>query len=294
MGLTVDIASPDAFASLIDSLSTRRPDLVSMGRRARALFEQTFNWDSLIAPILGKISSLKAKTPSAGPDLRWIKQMRPTTVAATGSEQLAPMLFGAKSWKRVITEVDVAKLESGASIVATSTCHPQPNDAGFVLRNDDPNGYAAILSGVPLPHFMEIDLGRMRAIKRASFGWYGSDRFATDYRLLTRVGLREPWETVFHVAGNLAVEAQHSFAPRWARFVRIEVDAFEGDPRLLMRSFRLIECTKNDRVRPMPINAGWTESTAAQEDSAPASAVQNTVARALRKLWQRGKRGAEV
>jgi glycosyltransferase involved in cell wall biosynthesis len=281
IGFTVDIDSPEALASLVDSLSTRRPDLISMGRSARALFEETFNWDHLVAPILDKIRSLKARTPSSGPDLRWIEQPRPGTVTASDSDLPAPTLFGAKSWKRTVAEVNVANVESGASIAAKSPFHPEPNDAGFVLRNDDPNGYAAVLSGAPLPHFLEIDLGKARAVKKASFGWYSSDRYATDYKMLTRIDPGEPWKSAFYAAHNQAVETQHSFEPRWARFVRVEIHAFRGDPRLLMRTFRLIECSGTDKVREMPVK---TNKVAL---SVQASVLTSTVRTKARRGWER-------
>lgn len=254
IGFTVDIDNPEEFAALVDSLPMRRAELIAMGRAARVMFERSFNWDHLIAPVLGKISDLRATTPSSGPDLRWIERSRPATVEPGDTQPPPSVLFGAKSWKRGLLETNVATLESGASIVATSPFHPAPNDAEFVLRDDD-YGYAAVLSGAKLPHFFEIDLGSTRALKKAKFGWYDSERYAMDYKLLARIDRSEPWETIFEVAGNEATDVQHSFEPRWARFIRVEIDAFRGDPRLLIRSFRLIECVGTDNVGHIPTKA---------------------------------------
>ena len=98
---------------------------------------------------------------------------------------------------------------------------------------------------------------------------------------------------MFHVTNNQAVEPRHSFEPRWARFIRLEIDVFRGDPRLLMRAFRLIECTTIDQVQQMPIKTGNIVSSPAQV-SPPASPVDPEATRGWKKWLRYGRQHGRV
>jgi len=284
IGYVTDIEKPEELAALVDSISTRRAELVLMGRKARGLFERQFNWDHLVAPVLDEIGKLRAEKPSRGPDLSWIERPRGGTIEPGDVEPLPSTVFGTRPSN------DVADVGLGASIIASSPFHASPNDAGFVLREDDPNGYAAALTGTSLPHWFEVDLGQKRAVRKAAIIWYGPDRYATTYRMLSREDAGEPWELLFQAADNRTVDVHHAFEARWARFVRLEVSAFEGDPRLLIRAFRLatggsvgsVRETPERTVASVPSSPGAPRPTSASR-AAPAESIASRTATRIRR-----------
>lgn len=74
IGFVTDIADPLAFAATIDTLSDRRDELVEMGRRGRRFFDERYNWEAVVSPVLSRIeadSKIRARR-SSRIDLDWI------------------------------------------------------------------------------------------------------------------------------------------------------------------------------------------------------------------------------
>jgi glycosyltransferase involved in cell wall biosynthesis len=233
IGYTVDIADPSVVAALVDELAGKREELVEKGRRARAYFEHHFNWDVLAAPVFAEIEKLGRKGPARQPDLSWIGRSGDQTgKTSREASPLPPTLFGA----RVL--LDMADAEAGASVTGSSPFHPRPNDADYLLRHGSANGYAAVLSGAPLPHWIEFDLGTERAAGEVEISWYREDMYPTRYRVLRRESPDQNWQLIADVHDNSRVNVRHPIHCR-LRFIRLEASSFKGDPRLLVRSFRI-------------------------------------------------------
>jgi glycosyltransferase involved in cell wall biosynthesis len=243
IGYVVDIADPLRVAAQVDELSGKRDELVAAGRRARSFFERQFNWDVLAAPVLTEMGQLRRGEATPRPDLSWIG--RADTHGWGPSREaspLSPSVFGGRLKQGGVA--DFANAEMGAYVSASSPFHPRPNDADYLLRHGAPHGYAAALSDAPLPHWIEFDLGAERSVEDIAITWFREDVYPTDYRLLWRAGPGQAWRVLVNVHDNALATVSHKVRSR-LRFIRLEASRFRGDPRLLMRSFRVLPASSD-------------------------------------------------
>lgn len=99
VGRVTNIADAVAFAATIDSLSEHRHELVEMGRRGRRFFEERYNWESVVSPVLSRIEagSKINKRRCAGIDLDWISKASTLRERHGMAASLDTSLFGAGS-----------------------------------------------------------------------------------------------------------------------------------------------------------------------------------------------------
>jgi glycosyltransferase involved in cell wall biosynthesis len=99
IGRVTDIADPVAFAATIDSLSERRHELVEMGRRGRRFFEERYNWEVVVSPVMSRIEAgCKINTRrDSGIDLDWMSAASTLRERHGRVGSLGPALFGVTS-----------------------------------------------------------------------------------------------------------------------------------------------------------------------------------------------------
>jgi glycosyltransferase involved in cell wall biosynthesis len=246
IGHVIDIADPKRLAAFVDQLAGKREELVEMGRRSRAFFEQTFNWEALTAPIMAEIEALEAGEPPRRADFGWLIQRRahpPRGAAAVCS----PTLFGGDAEER---SGDVVLFERGAAIVGSSSFCGFPHDAAYLLRQPKLNGYAAAQEGAEVPHWIEIDLGATRAIGALEIDWYDTHNHPMCYRVLARTITDAVWRELVQVVDATTHAALHRFAPVSFRYLRLEASAFFGQQRMLIRSFRALQAADAQGAAP--------------------------------------------
>jgi glycosyltransferase involved in cell wall biosynthesis len=128
VGCVTDIADAVAFAATIDSLSERRHELVEMGHRGRRFFEERYNWEAVVSPVLSRIeagSKINTRRCS-GIDLDWISTASTLRERHGSAAVLDTSLFGARSPAAVLRRM-------GDGIV-TST---PPTTSDGVTTSDD-------------------------------------------------------------------------------------------------------------------------------------------------------------
>ena len=95
IGYLVDISNPEAFASLIDSLSADRHELLGMGRRARLFFEERYHWDAVYPPVLSRLPEAhRYRRPNSRIDLDWISDAQAHRQRQGSAASISPVLLG--------------------------------------------------------------------------------------------------------------------------------------------------------------------------------------------------------
>jgi glycyl-tRNA synthetase alpha subunit len=136
--------------------------------------------------------------------------------------------------------LNFAQADVGASIVASSPFHPRPNDANYLLRSSEVDGYAAGIESENTFHFIEIDLGQPRDFDSINIEWYDHESYATAYNVLERSCSDQVWVKLFSVSDNDKLRVSHRFDKVTARFVRIETVAYRGQNRFLARGLQIL------------------------------------------------------
>nr|WP_246191502.1 glycosyltransferase [Aureimonas leprariae] len=139
-----------------------------------------------------------------------------------------------------------ARAQDGAFIAAATPSHPRPNDMDSILRPFVPGGYAAALDHAPLPHFVEIDLGALRAVNFIKIEWFDDVNRGIDYFIDVRSSDEESWERIADVEANGMIEPPYPMQPIWIRHVRLTVTKFGGQQRMLIRRIEIEEAAHTE------------------------------------------------
>lgn len=243
IGWVVPISDAATVAAVLDELATRRQDLVRIGRRARAYFEQTLHWEAVFREVCDAISRMPQRPHRTCPDTSWIERSRGTN--SRYAPKVAPArIFGARApaardVARAPAARDVARAAEGASVVASSLFCPRPNDADLLLRDDE--GYAAGIHDASSLNWIEIDLGAVRVADAVVMTFYDENNYATALRLFCKVHKDDRWGVLADFENRHGQVEMHRFRPREMRYLLLEATAYHGQQRLLMRGLKVLE-----------------------------------------------------
>ncbi len=238
IGYIVDITDPQQIATHVDGLAGKRHELVEMGRRARAFFEKSFNWETLSAPVMEEIAALQKDVSPRRADFGWIRSSH--RAAARGAAITPPAaLFGGNAEEQGSN--NAALFERGTTIVGASAFHDFPHHPAYLLREPKPGGYAAALAGTNLPHWIELDFGVSRVVEEVAIDWFDAQNFAKRYSILVKSITKAEWHPLVEVENASSAVARHRFSPISFRYLRLVTSEFVGQPRMLIRSLRALQ-----------------------------------------------------
>lgn len=233
MGFVVDINDAASVAEQIDWMSANRETLVEKGRNARAVFETTFNWEALGAELFRDIATLSADSPPAVPNFDAIDYQKRQKIRRNAYSFSRSQTGGDSA-----SNDDLLTFDAGASVIAASPFFEYPNDASALLRKGA-SGYAAALPDTSRVCWIEFALGRPIYVDRATVGWLDEENRATHYRVLGRETEHSPWVVLVEEGNAPTARMNHAFPRSLCRYVRIEAEAYVGQPRMLIRRFEL-------------------------------------------------------
>src|SRR5207253_1627621 len=111
--------------------------------RARLFFEARYHWERVVAPVMDRIRAVRRRV-SRGKDsidLTWMSGSARSRLRRGTAAVLPPSVFGEQPEEA--NSLNVVSAEHGAYVAMSSSFHPRPNDADYLLRSPTPGGYAA-------------------------------------------------------------------------------------------------------------------------------------------------------
>ena len=114
---------------------------------------------------------------------------------------------------------------------------------------------------------MEIDLGQSSIVEAVEIEFLDAFNYSDVFWLLCRNSMEEDWRMLVDETANTSPSRQYHFEPGVIRFLRLEAFKFAGDQRrLLMRSLRVFETPKDERVCKPPRAPAGQSLTPAQRE----------------------------
>jgi len=273
IGYVIDINQAERFAEVIDWLSANRDALVQKGRRARQVFETSFNWEVLGAELFREIAALSASDKPREPKVDWIDSKR-----RVGDDRSHFTFTSSHVAGEAGTERNILAYASGARLVSSSPFFEFPNDAGHLLRGSG-IGYAAAIHGTGTMDWLEFELGTAAIVDEAFLVWLDEDNRATAYRIKVRATTNSAWVTVVDEQAAGKASVKYKFPRMTCRYVRLETDDYIGQRRMLIRRFELLE----SEVQSVVIDPGTASTDAPALPQLPRpSSVKRKVKRILR------------
>ncbi len=236
IGYVVDISNLEQVAAKIDELNSNRSELAEKGRQARRFFEEAFNWEGLSHDLFEDIMSLTKDMPLRQADLDHFGR---ESEVAFSKYETAFQPTGSLYSPGVDEGLATARL--GASVIGSSAFHPFPNDAAYLIRPKTKRGYASAFEKLDGSPWIEIDLGSIYSTGRIEIEWYSQEDRAVAYRVLHRLDTKAEWNVLVDEESNNRVVATYKFQATKTRFIRLEAVGFAGQPRLIVRGFRILK-----------------------------------------------------
>lgn len=143
-----------------------------------------------------------------------------------------------KNAKWMEMRLNVLRAGMGAFVTGSSPFFPRPFDPDCLLREGEPESYAAAIADTAKPHWIEFDLSETREVNSLELEWLSDTNFAQSFKVeITEDG--EVWRDLLVREDSTDHKLEFQFPLTRVRRVRLVADRFSDQDRMLVRGFAL-------------------------------------------------------